>query len=497
MATVHLGRMFGQVGFARTVAIKRLHPTFSKDPAFTAMFLDEARLATRIHHPNVVTTLDVVMEHGELFLVMEHVLGDSLAGLMRAAAAHGGRLPTRIAAAIVIGALHGLHAAHEARSEEGAPLGIVHRDVSPQNILISADGVPRVLDFGVAKAAGRLHTTREGEVKGKLAYMAPEQILLGEIDRRVDVFAAGIVLWEALTGQKLFGSHNPGHTLNGVLHREVPAPSTIVPDLPSAIDAVVLRALQRNVDLRFQTARDMAVALEEAASFASAREVGEYVARIAEKVLRKRAAAVSEVEASKPVELSFPVETESRSITSPALESLASGVRLGAGQPVDVPTVADALSASRAVPPRPNRRGPALIAGAAVVALLSVIVIVVKVSSRAPAVPPSPLGANAEAPSAAASIAASSSASASTTAASSAEAPPVVTPVQPAPSAPAASSSSQAPLPSASTSSAPHGSAPPIGAPRAAKGGAAKKPDCSQRFRVDANGVRIPRPECF
>lgn len=477
MATVHLGRMFGPVGFTRTVAIKRLHPTYSKDPTFTTMFLDEARLATRIHHPNVVTTLDVVVERGELFLVMEHVLGESLAGLLRAATAHGGRLPTRIAAAIVIGALHGLHAAHEAKSEEGAPLGLVHRDVSPQNILISADGIPCVLDFGVAKAAGRLHTTRDGEVRGKLAYMAPEQILLGEVDRRADVFAAGVVLWEVLTCQRLFASTNPGHTLNGVLHRDVPAPSTIVPDLPPAIDAVVLRALQRNVELRFQTARGMAVALEEAASFASAREIGEYVARTAEAALRKRAAAVSAVEASKTLEhAGSPAEGELRSAAPPATEGPPSGVRLEAGHAADVPTVVDALSASRALSPRGRHRGAAVVVGTAALGLAA-LVLVARAASRAPAAQAPPPGSSAEAPSAAA--------------------PPVVAPVQPAPSAPAASSSSQAALTSAPTSPAPRSSAPPVGIPRAAKGGATRKPDCTQRFRVDASGVRIPRPECF
>jgi len=176
MATVHFGRLLGPVGFSRTVAIKRLHPQFAKDPEFVSMFLDEARLAARIRHPNVVPTLDVVATQGELFLVMDYVQGESLSRLIRAARERGHRIPPRIVSSILTGALHGLHAAHEAKNERGEPLNIVHRDISPQNVLVGSDGVPRVLDFGVAKAAGRVQTTREGQLKGKLAYMAPEQI---------------------------------------------------------------------------------------------------------------------------------------------------------------------------------------------------------------------------------------------------------------------------------------------------------------------------------
>jgi serine/threonine protein kinase len=176
MATVHLGRLLGPVGFSRTVAIKRLHAQFASDPEFVSMFLDEARLAARIRHPNVVPTLDVVATGGELFLVMEYVPGESIARLARALREQKQTLPTRILSAVMAGVLHGLHAAHEAKDERGHPLGIVHRDMSPQNVLVGTDGVARVLDFGVAKAAGRMQTTREGQIKGKLSYMPPEQL---------------------------------------------------------------------------------------------------------------------------------------------------------------------------------------------------------------------------------------------------------------------------------------------------------------------------------
>src|SRR5437868_956560 len=165
MATVYLGRLTGSGGFARTVAIKRLHPQFAKDPEFVTMFLDEARLAARIRHPNVVPTLDVVAASGELFHVMEYVQGESLSHLARGLKTRSERVPLRILLRIMNDVLQGLHAAHEARDERGVPLCIVHRDVTPQNVLVGVDGVARLLDFGVAKAAGRAHTTQDGQIK--------------------------------------------------------------------------------------------------------------------------------------------------------------------------------------------------------------------------------------------------------------------------------------------------------------------------------------------
>ena len=193
MASVHLGRLMGPVGFARTVAIKRLHETFAHDPEFVAMFLDEARLAARIRHPNVVPTLDVVAEQQELLLVMEFVAGESLSLLLKNARARDVPPPIPVLVDVMIGVLHGLHAAHEAKSEKGEPLDIVHRDVSPQNILVGTDGVARVLDFGVAKAVGRAKHTREGQLKGKMQYMPPEQITGKSVTRSVDIYAASVV----------------------------------------------------------------------------------------------------------------------------------------------------------------------------------------------------------------------------------------------------------------------------------------------------------------
>jgi serine/threonine-protein kinase len=207
MATVYLGRLRGPHGFARLVAVKAMHPQLAKDRIFHDMFLDEARLSARIRHPNVVPTIDVVSERGHLLLVMEYVEGESLGALARLHREKGG-FPQAIACAIAHDMLAGLHGAHETTGEDGKGLGLIHRDVSPQNILVGVDGLARVLDFGVAKAAGRVHVTQSGEVKGKIPYMPPEQLAGEDLDRTVDVYAAGVVLWEMLTGRRLFDGPN-------------------------------------------------------------------------------------------------------------------------------------------------------------------------------------------------------------------------------------------------------------------------------------------------
>jgi eukaryotic-like serine/threonine-protein kinase len=279
MATVHLARQLGAAGFARIVAVKRLHERYSRDPDFVAMFLDEARIVARIRHPNVVQTIDVVAEEGELFLVMEYVHGESLLRITRTASKANAPLPVPVVRAILVGALHGLHEAHEAASETGEALGIVHRDVSPHNILVGIDGVARVLDFGVAQASQRIQSTLDGQLKGKLSYMAPEQLTNRPLDRRVDVYAAGVVLWEALAGTKLFVGESEGAVVNKILFEPVPVPSAANPAVSGALDAIVMRALSRDASERFATAREMALALERAAPVASLSEVGDLVTR--------------------------------------------------------------------------------------------------------------------------------------------------------------------------------------------------------------------------
>jgi serine/threonine protein kinase len=296
MATVYLGRMTGAVGFGRTVAIKRLHPHLARDPDFVSMFLDEARLAARVQHPNVVPTLDVVTTDTELFLVLEYVRGESLGGLVRASRTAGRSIPIPVVMSIAVGLLNGLHAAHEAKDEQGVPLDIVHRDVSPQNVLVGSDGVARVLDFGVAKASTRLQTTRDGQIKGKIAYMAPEQIA-GNATRQSDVYSAGVVLWEALALQRLFTGENEAALLKAVIMPSVQPPSAFNPDVTPELDAIVMKALAVEAVDRYATARDMAEAVDGCMRPASANQVAAWLESMAGRALQARNDLVAEIEA--------------------------------------------------------------------------------------------------------------------------------------------------------------------------------------------------------
>ena len=262
MGTVYVGNKQGVAGFERLVAIKCCHPHLRDDREFVDMFLDEARLAARIHHPNVVATLDVACTD-VLYLVMEYIEGDSLFGILRRAQRAGAFLPIGVATRIVLDVLRGLHAAHQLHGSDGAPLNLVHRDVSPQNILVGVDGVSRISDFGVAFAAARTTATDGGRLKGKFSYMAPEQLRNEDANRRLDVFSAGVVLWEALACRPLFRRKDDIATINAVLATEVPAPSSIVAAIPPALDAVVLKALQRDPAARYQSAAELADALEQ------------------------------------------------------------------------------------------------------------------------------------------------------------------------------------------------------------------------------------------
>ena len=291
MATVFLARIGGAGGFQRFVAIKRLHPHLAHETEFVEMFLDEARLAASIHHPNVVPILEVGETPAGYYLVMEYIEGDTLWNLRATSDTRPGtRLSPAVALRIVHDALLGLHAAHELRDEEGHPLEVVHRDVSPQNILVGVDGLARITDFGVAKATARLSSTRSGEIKGKMAYMSPEQVAAGDLDRRSDLFAMGIVLWEALAGRSLFLGPNEVVTMHRVLHDTVPSLLDVVPGTVSpGLAAVVARSLERDPARRFASCQEMADAIVAAVgSLVSSRDVAQAVesivgARIAER----------------------------------------------------------------------------------------------------------------------------------------------------------------------------------------------------------------------
>jgi len=347
MATVHLARQIGAAGFARIVAVKRLHERYAHDPDFVAMFLDEARLVARIRHPNVVSTIDVVVETDaytdggqhtrgrELFIVMEYVHGESLLHLLNSANRTNDSIPPRIIAAILVGILHGLHEAHEARSEMGEPLGVVHRDVSPHNILVGVDGVTRLLDFGVAKASERITSTTEGQLKGKLTYMAPEQARGGMLDRRTDIYAAAVVFWELLTGTKMIQAANEAAVIHQVLCGDLRAPSTENPLVPAAIDAVVMRGLARDPAQRFPTARDMIYAIEEATGgsggVASVAEVRSWVLATCGPDIDKRAQMIASIEVASSSrnlrEAAASIESISRRVSSNSAPTIAPGYR--------------------------------------------------------------------------------------------------------------------------------------------------------------------------
>jgi serine/threonine-protein kinase len=296
MATVHLGRLCGPAGFSRTVAVKRLHAHLASNPEFVQRFVDEARIASRIRHGNVVQTLDVVALDDELLLVLDYVHGESFARLRRLASAAGAAIPPRVASGIVGGVLRGLHAAHEAKSAKGVPLQLVHRDVSPQNILVGADGVARVLDFGIAKAAGRVTESVTKDLKGKIAYMPPEQVAGEEIDRRADLFAVGVVLWEALAGERLFRGEDPSSTMDAIYNKDPPRLAVRELGVSGAIDDVLSRALAKEPKDRFETADAMAHALEDALPPASDREIAEWVEHVAGDALAARVERVAAFE---------------------------------------------------------------------------------------------------------------------------------------------------------------------------------------------------------
>ncbi|MFO0670416.1 MAG: serine/threonine-protein kinase [Polyangiaceae bacterium] len=292
-ASVHLAR--DARGPARCLAVKRLHPHLAGDAQLGLMMLDEGRLTRRIRSPFVVQTVDVVVEAGEIVVVMEHVLGEALSALLR----RGGRerpAAPAVVAAILVDVLRGLHAAHELTGEDGTALHLVHRDVSPQNVLVGADGIARVVDFGIAKAVGRVATTQAGALKGKLAYMAPEQLLGRGVDRRTDLFAASTVLWEALTGQRLFGGVSEATTVQRIIGGTIAPPSTLREGVPQALDAVVLRGLAREPSERFATADEMAVAISAAVDLASPADVARWVDLLVHDEIEERRARLAALE---------------------------------------------------------------------------------------------------------------------------------------------------------------------------------------------------------
>ena len=262
MAEVNLAVTGGKGGFRKLFVIKRLHAHLEAEPGFVDMFLDEARLAAQLDHPHCVQTVEVGEVNGQHFLAMEYLDGQGLERLLRMAAAKNETLPPAIAVRIAIDALDGLGYAHELSGFDGQPLGVVHRDISPQNLFVTYTGVVKVLDFGIAKAASNVVETRTGVIKGKYAYIAPEQALANHIDARADLWSMGVVFWELLTTRRLFKSVNELATLQETLRGDIRPPSAVQPGIPPELDAIAMRALQRDPDQRYATAAAFKADLE-------------------------------------------------------------------------------------------------------------------------------------------------------------------------------------------------------------------------------------------
>ncbi len=262
MAELYLARAEGLAGFTKLVALKRILPSLASSGDFVGMFLDEARLAATIQHANVAQVYDIGRtEHG-LYFTMEYVHGEDVRTLLNAAMRDGGEFPLNLALTIAIGAAAGLHAAHELVDERGVLVGLVHRDVSPSNVLVSYAGGVKLIDFGVAKAAGRQTETRAGTLKGKLAYMSPEQCAGRPVDRRSDVFALGVVLYEMTTGTRLFTGDADYELMKRIVEDDAPPPSRRKPGYPPELEAIVLRALARDPAKRYPSAQALQLDLE-------------------------------------------------------------------------------------------------------------------------------------------------------------------------------------------------------------------------------------------
>ena len=297
MATVFLARHHIGAGLHREVALKLIHPQLRLEGG-AQLFQREAKLASRIRHPNVVPVTAVSEGVGHVYLVMEYVEGDSLSGVCNATTATGG-LPVRIAARILVDALSGLHAAHELRDEDGRPLHLVHRDFSPQNVLIGTDGVTRLSDFGIAKITDSDNSTATGLVKGKVGYMAPEQIVGCKLDRRVDVWAAGVIAWELLAGRRLRRKTTPAEAISSLLRTPPPALSAVRKGIPAEVAATVQEALTLSRDERCATAAEFRERLTGAfrltGGIADVDEVSEFVSKLTKERLQLRQERVASI----------------------------------------------------------------------------------------------------------------------------------------------------------------------------------------------------------
>jgi serine/threonine-protein kinase len=303
MATVYLARTSDANGSDRQVALKLVHAHLRADKESKLHLLEEAKLAALIQHRNVVRVLEIDEDPFGVFLVMDYVAGESLSGLARLAREAGQKLPWRLIARVLNDALLGLHAAHELVDADGKALGLVHRDFSPQNILVSMQGETQLGDFGVAKAADRAVRTKTGLTKGKIAYMSPEQARGHAVDRRCDVWAAGVIVWELLAGQRLYRSDDDVATLLSIVTEQPPRLRQVLPDAPQALDDAIASALQPMLEQRCPTAEEFRCRLErawqEADGMADAREVADFMQRVVGPELESRGDRITQLKSSR------------------------------------------------------------------------------------------------------------------------------------------------------------------------------------------------------
>lgn len=304
-ANVSLAVAQGPEGFSKLFVVKRLRAIYAQDPAFRAMFMTEARLSARLNHPHVVQVYEVFEQEATPIILMEYIEGQTLDAVLVAGEP---RLPLDLHLRVLADVLSGLHYSHELLDLKHAPLNVVHRDVSPHNVMVSYEGVVKVLDFGIAKLSGSTVETDAGVIKGKLRYMPPEQIAGTDVDRRADVFAVGVMLWEALSGSKLWKGLSDATIMNRVLKGEIPRPANPTTEIPSELEAICVRALAVDPQERYQTALELELAIEEylakRSHYVSARELGRFMsdrfAQVREAIGERVESELGRVGASQP-----------------------------------------------------------------------------------------------------------------------------------------------------------------------------------------------------
>ncbi len=364
MAEVFLSMVAGPAGsgFSKLAVVKRLRPNLVEDPEFIAMLVDEARIAARLNHPNVVQTLEVAVENGEYFLAMEFLDGQPLHRIQRRAKRMGIALSAEVEYLIVADTLAGLQHAHELSDYDGTPMGIVHRDVTPQNIFVTYNGQVKVVDFGIAKAAGRASETKQGIVKGKVRYMSPEQAMGQAVDCRADVFAAGVLLWEAATKQHFWKQLDELAIIQALLAGDYDAsPQSIDPSVPAAIDAMCRKAMAPDASDRYASAADFRADLETFLAdcvVSARRKLGPLVAEMfAKERLALRAVVEEATRGSvEPMSMSLVTLAASQSLHHSSLSSSSSEVRFSMMAPAAPPS-SQSLSPVSLMSTPPSERG--------------------------------------------------------------------------------------------------------------------------------------------